>query len=155
MNNQKSLSEVIRSVIQNIFIYFKTKGKTFLVGWGILALGLGFLEVNYWVWIALLIMFFDLIPMVGSGLIMIPWSIIVMIDGNVTRGFLLLGLYILRQIVENVLENVWVGKAMQMPIWIPFVVTIGCSIAFGPLGILVAAIAIPVLGTLINFNRRV
>lgn len=148
MNQNTSLIQLIADIIHHIFIYLKTKGKIFLVGWGLLSLGFSAMGVEYWLWISLLIMLFDLIPMVGSGLIMIPWSIIVMIDGNLTRGLLILGLYILLQIMENILENIWVGKAMNLPIWVPFVVTIGASIIFGPIGILVAALVIPALAAL-------
>ena len=52
--------------------------------------------------IAFLITIFDILPVLGTGGIVIPWAIFLFIDGQVTLGFGLLMLYVIVTIVRNV-----------------------------------------------------
>lgn len=147
-NNQVELQNFATNVYHNIKIYLKTKGKLFIVGWLFLSIALGLLEITGWVWIALAIMFIDLLPVIGSGMVFVPWALIEMFTGDMQRGWILLGIYVALIILEQVAETIWMGKSMQMPFWIPLAITLTCSLALGPMGILLAALLIPVASTL-------
>mgnify|MGYP003312483035 CR=1 FL=1 len=55
---------------------------------------------NYYAFIiALLISIFDILPVLGTGGIMIPWAIISLIMGNIKMGILLAIVYIVRRIL--------------------------------------------------------
>lgn len=69
-----------------------------------LLVGFAILRVDYALLLALLIAFVDLLPVFGVGTVMIPWAIVVFIQGNYGLGLGLVILYgvvlILRQIIE-------------------------------------------------------
>ena len=69
-----------------------------------LLVGFAILGVDYALLLALVIAFVDLLPILGVGTVMIPWAVVVLIQGNYGLGLGLVILYgvvmLLRQIVE-------------------------------------------------------
>lgn len=60
--------------------------------------------------IGILIAVFDAFPIVGSGMILLPWAIITMITGQLWRGLALAALYATVVIARQVIEPKIVGK---------------------------------------------
>ena len=69
-----------------------------------LAIGLSVLRIRYSFLIALGIALIDIVPILGSGTVIIPWAVVMLMSENSSLGFGLLILYgvitILRQIIE-------------------------------------------------------
>ena len=74
-----------------------------------LSIGLAVLQVPNAVLIALCIAVFDILPVLGTGGIMIPWGIICLILGKWVLGFGLLALYVIITVIRNVIEPKIVG----------------------------------------------
>ena len=74
-----------------------------------LSIGLSVLRVPNAVLIALCIAVFDILPVLGTGGIMIPWGIICLILGKWVLGFGLLALYVIITVVRNIIEPKIVG----------------------------------------------
>lgn len=82
--------------------------RAYLVLWGLtvveLFIGFAILRLDYAFLLALIIAFVDLLPVFGVGTVMIPWAVVVFIQGNYGLGLGLVILYgvvlILRQIIE-------------------------------------------------------
>ena len=74
-----------------------------------LSIGLAVLQVPNAVLIALCIAVFDILPVLGTGGIMIPWGIICLILGKWLLGFGLLALYVIITVIRNVIEPKIVG----------------------------------------------
>lgn len=62
------------------------------------------MEVEYPILIALLIGFVDALPILGAGSIMIPWSIILLLNKNNSLAFSIFGLYIFTLVEKQFLE---------------------------------------------------
>lgn len=71
--------------------------------------GLYLLRVPHAVVLAAVIAIVDLMPVLGTGSVMIPWAVIELITGNLYLGVCLLVLYAIIAIVRNILEPKIVG----------------------------------------------
>ncbi len=91
-----------------------------------LTAGLLILRVKYAPVIALIIAVVDLLPVLGSGTVLIPWGIICIAFGDTAKGFLLLILYIVIIIARNFLEPKIIGRQIGInPIFTLFAMFAG------------------------------
>lgn len=98
--------------------------------------------------IALGIGFVDLLPILGSGTVMLPWGIILIIMGDVTLGVGVLGLLVLITLVRQFLEPKIVSNNLGIhPLYTLVAMYIGFKVS-GVLGLLIGPI---VLIIIINF----
>ena len=79
-----------------------------------LSIGLSILHVENSILIAFLISIFDILPVLGTGGIMIPWTIITAIQGNIPMAIALLVLYLIITIIRNILEPKIVGSQIGL-----------------------------------------
>ena len=79
-----------------------------------LFLGLSLFGVEYALLIALCIAVFDILPVLGTGGIMIPWAVITAILGDYPMALKLFGLYIFITIVRNIIEPKIVGSQIGL-----------------------------------------
>lgn len=98
------------TLLKCIGSYVVILGITFLE----LSIGLSLLHINNALWLALLIAFVDILPVLGTGSVLIPWGIIELIAENYITGFGLLVLYIVITIIRNTIEPKLVGKQMGL-----------------------------------------
>jgi len=61
---------------------------------------------------AFLIALVDAIPMLGTGTVLVPWSLLCFLQGNPVRGVGLLGLYVTAMLVRSALEPRVVGRQL-------------------------------------------
>ncbi len=79
-----------------------------------LAVGLTILGIPYSVLIALAISVFDVLPVLGTGGVMIPWVVINVILGNYALALGLLVLYLIITVIRNIIEPKIVGKQIGL-----------------------------------------
>lgn len=79
-----------------------------------LSAGLILLKVNYAVLLAAMISLVDILPVLGTGTILIPWGIIAMIMGKTTFGAGILAVYLVITIIRNILEPRIIGKRIGL-----------------------------------------
>lgn len=74
-----------------------------------LLLGFWILKIRYAPLLALIVALIDLLPVLGTGTVLIPWGIILIATNNSFTGFGLLIIYIITVIVRNFLEPKIIG----------------------------------------------
>ena len=79
-----------------------------------LSVGLTVIGVKNPVPIAFLISIFDILPVLGTGGIMIPWIILEALTRNFTLSFALLAVYLFVTVVRNILEPKIVGTQIGL-----------------------------------------
>ena len=100
------------------------------------AIGLTILGVEYSVLIALAIAVFDILPVVGSGTIMLPWAVVSLITGDMKRGVGLLILYVIITIIRQIIEPRIVGDHVGLhPLLTLVCMFVGLRV-FGGMGLL-------------------
>lgn len=101
--------------------------------------------------IAVLIGIFDAFPIVGSGMILLPWAVITLISGQIWKGVGLLILWALVVVIREIIEPKIIGEQVGLrPI-----VTLICMYAgtrlFGGIGLFMLPIAASII---VDLNRR-
>ncbi len=79
-----------------------------------LSIGLSLIGVDNAILIALIIAIFDILPVLGTGGIMIPWAILSFLRGNIARGIALLILYVIITVIRNIVEPKIVGSQLGL-----------------------------------------
>ena len=114
-----------------------------------IAVGLLIIGKPHALLIAALIAVFDIFPIVGAGLILLPWTVITFIQGEVLQGVGMAILYVAVIIVRQIMEPRIVGRQVGLP---PLV-TLACMFVgtslFGGVGLF----GLPILAAILtNLN---
>lgn len=94
--------------------YFKAQFKIMGVVFLILAAGLGFMGIGYFVLVAFLISFLDFLPFFGTGTAMIPWAVYQFFMGDYKMTVSLVVLYVITQVVRQLLQPKMVGDSVGL-----------------------------------------
>lgn len=147
----KSVTERMGMVMDNLKYavggYFKAQFKIMGVVFLILAAGLGFLDVHYFLLSAFLIAFLDFLPFFGTGTAMIPWAVYTIFMGDYKRAVALLIIYAITQIVRQLIQPKLVGDSVGLN---PLVTLLLLYIGYRMGGIIWMILAVPVGMVIIN-----
>lgn len=94
---------------------------------------IGVFENPYIVIIAFIIALIDIIPVLGTGTVLIPWSVISFITGNIGMGIGLLVIYAVVFVIRQIIEPKLVAGQVGLP---PVVTIIAMYVGSKTLGIL-------------------
>ena len=120
-----TIGKMLRSYVLIMFITFVEQ-----------AVGLTILGVEYSLLIAMAIAVFDILPVVGSGTIMLPWAAVSLATGDIKRGLGLLVLYVIITIIRQIIEPRIVGDHVGLhPLLTLMCMFVGLRV-FGGLGLL-------------------
>ncbi len=127
----------------------KQYGKSYLIIMTItfleLSLGLSIIGVKNALIISFIIAIFDILPVFGTGGIVIPWAIFVLIDGKISFGVSLLILYVAITVVRNIIEPRIVGNQVGLhPVLTLLSMYVGTRV-LGVLGLFLAPISLAIL----------
>lgn len=107
----------------------KLSGITFSVA----AAGLLLLQVRYAILWAALIAVVDVFPVLGTGTVLLPWSLVSFLQGDHLLAFGLLGLYAAAAVTRSVLEPRLVGRQLGID---PLVTLLALYVGFKLFGLL-------------------
>lgn len=114
-----------------------------------LAVGLALLRCRRWLFFAALTALVDLLPLVGSGLVLLPWAAIRLLLGDQLQGLGLILIWLCVWITRTVLEPKLIGRQLQLPSAISFFAAILGAKLWGLKGLILfpvlAAVAISLL----------
>ncbi len=146
---QRALVHEVRSNVTSIlFQYVKSYSLIMFITFCELSLGLSVLRVNNAIPIALLIAIFDILPVLGTGGIMIPWMIIRFINGDYRIAVGLLVVYLLITVIRNIIEPKIVGKRVGLPPLVTLMAMFVGTALFGFVGLFGLPIALAILNSL-------
>lgn len=103
------------------------------------------MEIEYPILMALLVGFVDVLPILGAGSIMIPWSIILFLNNNYSLGLSIIGLYIFTLVTKQLIEPKLVSKHISIhPIFTLISMYTGFKI-LGIIGLIIGPIILIIL----------
>jgi predicted PurR-regulated permease PerM len=97
----------------------------------------------------------SLVPIVGSGLVWIPWGVYLLLAGQTTRAIILMaiGMLVIGS-VDNVLKPIIIKGRTDMHPLLVFFSVLGGLDAFGFLGILLGPLIVALFISFLNFYRH-
>lgn len=119
-----------------ILQFLRAYSLIFLITAAELMLGLFCAGVErFWLY-ALIIAAFDILPVVGSGMVMLPWSVITLLRGNYQQGIILFVVYLVVVLARQFIEPKIVGEKVGLhPLITLIAMYIGTKL-FGGIGLL-------------------
>lgn len=137
--------QVFLHTIQNIKLYVGAEAKLLLLTVIIYGVAFWALDIQL-AWImAIGISLVALLPVIGAGIVFIPWILIEWLQGDTQVGWWLFAIYLGVELLTEILQPLLIGKDLKLPFWLPIVVTLMCTIAFNLFGVMVAGIVIPLI----------
>lgn len=106
----KFLRRLKSTAFQWLLAQLKLTGVTLLI----LTLGLILLNIPYAPLWALAITLLDALPLLGTGIVLIPWSIISFLSADTPRALGLLAIYITAMLTRSTLEPRFIGKQLGL-----------------------------------------
>ena len=94
---------------------------------------IGVFDSPYIIFISIAIAFIDIIPVLGTGTVLIPWSVISFITGNIGMGIGVLVLYVIILVIRQIIEPKLVAGQVGLP---PIATIIAMYVGSKTLGVL-------------------
>ena len=106
----KILARLRRGIGGWVGAQFRLAGVTL----GILMAGLLFLRVPHGILLAFAISLVDAFPVLGTGTVLLPWALILWLQGDSARAVGVLGIYAIISVTRSVLEPKLVGRQLGL-----------------------------------------
>ncbi len=137
------------SIGQTAAIYLKAYALILFITFCELFIGISLLRIEYAFIIACLIAVIDILPVLGVGTVLIPWSVVSFIMSDTRRGIGLLVLYLVITLVRQLVEPRVLGRRLGLhPLLTLFAMYAGFSL-FGFIGMILApAVALIIKATI-------
>ncbi|WP_312494524.1 sporulation integral membrane protein YtvI [Anaerosporobacter sp.] len=130
--------------------YLKAQFKIMLIITIILFVGFEVINVGYAILLAIGIAFLDFLPFFGTGAVLWPWAVVELVSGNYFRMVVLLIIYLICQIVRQILQPKLVGDSIGIS---PLETLIFMYVGYKVKGLLGIIIGIPIGMILVNFYK--
>ncbi|WP_349670689.1 sporulation integral membrane protein YtvI [Lacrimispora sp.] len=108
------LWQIKEFMVDTLFVYIRSYALIMAITFVELSIGLTMIRVSNAILIALAISVFDILPVLGTGGIMLPWMMIAAIQGNGPLAMGLLLVYLVITVIRNILEPKIVGSQIGL-----------------------------------------
>jgi sporulation integral membrane protein YtvI len=108
-------------------------------------LGLSIIGVPYAFIIALMIAIVDILPVLGTGTIYVPWAIFSLLNGNYVLGFSLLGLWVFIFVVRYIIEPKVYGYQLGIHPLLALIAVFAGLKLFGVVGLILGPATVVIL----------
>lgn len=142
--------QVKQYVVGTLFVCIRSYALIMSITFAELFLGFTLFRIDFALLLALCIAVFDILPVLGTGGIMIPWAVITAILGDYPMALKLIGLYIFITIVRNIIEPKIVGSQIGLHPVVTLVSMFAGVQLFGAVGLFGFPIG---LSLLMHLNR--
>ena len=146
----KMILEIKNYIFGTVFVCIKSYAIIMSITFIELMAGLSILGVKNAVIIAFLTSILDILPVLGTGAVVIPWGIISLVAGNLKMGIGLLILYVIITVIRNIIEPKIVGKELGLH---PIITLVSMFVGVNLAGI-IGLFGFPILISLILYLNR-
>ena len=118
----RQLSERWRTLLHNariqlgrtLWSYLRSYAMILVITFVEIFAGLSIIGIDNAAGIAVAVAIFDILPVVGSGLVLLPWTIYTLISGNLSTGIGLAVLYVVVIVVRQIMEPKIIGDRVGL-----------------------------------------
>ena len=143
---------LVREIARNLGItlksYIRSYALILFITFCELSVGFLIIGIDNPFGIAAPIAMFDILPVVGTGTVLIPWTVIALIMGNYGRCLSIFALYLTVTIIRNIIEPKIVGNKVGLHPIVTLLAMVVGTYVFGPIGLLGLPIALAIIVSL-------
>ncbi|MCD7863033.1 MAG: AI-2E family transporter [Lachnospiraceae bacterium] len=143
-NLRHSVEAIKNSIAHSIGGYFKAQLQIEVWIYLLLFVCLGIMQVSYFPLAAFGIAILDMLPVFGTTIILAPWALICLLNGNILKAIGLIALTIGAQFVRQLIQPKYVGESLGMPP-IPTLFLLYAGYRLGGVGGMIIAVPLGIL----------
>ena len=143
----------LHSMKTAIFGWLKAQVRLSGVTWGVLTVGFLLLKIRCAPLWALGISLVDAFPILGTGAVLVPWSLVSFLQGDPGRAFALLGLYAAVTVIRTTLEPKLIGSQLGLDPLVTLVALYGGYRLWGLMGMILTPL-LAVAGVQLMESRK-
>lgn len=147
-----ALTLELKKLIQ---VYFKIELIIMLINAGICIAGLLLIHNPYAVVIGILIGLVDALPFFGTGTVLIPWAVILLLFRNYYAGVVLLSVYVMTYFVREIMESKCMGDRLGIAPFTMLMVIFTGIMVYGILGFILGPLSYCMMKALIRYFASV
>ena len=110
----RSALESARRMRKVLGRWLLAQGKLISITFAIVAAGLTLLRIPSGMLWAVLVALVDALPILGTGTVLVPWSVVCFLQGDTPRALGILGIYITAALTRSMLEPKLLGKHLGL-----------------------------------------
>ena len=110
----KKILSSLSGVKTAVFGWLAAQAKLMAITWCVLLLGFVLLRISHAPLLASLVALVDAFPVLGTGTVLLPWSLICFLRGDMARAIGLLGCYAVIALSRSILEPKLVGSHLGL-----------------------------------------
>lgn len=149
----ESIGKIKNTIIFIIKKYIFSYSIILLITYITLLTGFLLLRIEHAPVLALFVALLDILPVIGVGTVLIPWSIFEFISQNSFLGTCLLILFVINAVIRQFAEPKIVGKSLDLhPIITLMMIYVGYAL-FGILGMLLLPVILVSIGALLKSDN--
>lgn len=148
------LKEFLRKTGIGLKEFLKASIISAAISFIVLLIGLKIGDVPYYGLVAIFIAIIDLLPVLGSGIILIPWSIITYFMGNPHLALILIIVFVITFLIKQLLLPLLLGKSIGLKPLYTIIITLICMIVMTPaIGAIVGSVMSIIIAVIIDMNK--
>lgn len=146
----KNLTSFKNGILKTALSYLRSYVILMLMTFVLILVGLLILRAEYAALLAVIIALLDILPVIGVGTVLVPWSILSFLMGQSAKGFGLLLLLAAHEIMRQIAEPRILGKSLGVHPLITLILLYAGYSLFGLAGLIFVPCAGVLLGALFN-----
>ena len=150
--NKERIVTALKELGKTALGFGKAQAILFCVNFVVVTIGMIIVGLGWWSpLVAVAVSFLDLLPVIGSGIVFVPWAIIALIAKNPHMAIAVGATYIAMVVLRMILDPIITGKSVGLSPWITLAASVGGLILFGGAGMILG----PVIAAVANVLYRV
>lgn len=138
-----------------INVYFKIQLVIMLLNALVCIIGLSIMKNPYAVVIGILIGIIDALPFFGTGTVLLPWALVLLVFRNFLSAAVILSVYVITYFVREIMESKCMGDRMGIaPFTMLMVIFVGI-VLYGIFGFILGPVSYCIMKALIRYLRSV
>lgn len=142
----KAVSDSLYRLIQ---VYFKIEALILVINSILCIIALLIIKNPYAVVLGILIGIVDMLPVFGTGTVLLPWALFELVNKNVTSAAVLVSAYVVTYFVREIMESKCLGDKMGIPPFVMLMVIFLGIMIYGIMGFILGPVSYCIMKALI------
>lgn len=148
------LKEFLRKTGIGLKEFLKASIISAAISFIVMLIGLKIGDVPYYGLVAIFIAIVDLLPVLGSGIILIPWSVITYFMDNAHLALILILVFIVTFLIKQLLLPLLLGKSIGLKPLYTIIITLISMIVLTPaIGAIVGSVISIIIAVIIDMKK--
>lgn len=143
------IKAVSDSLYRLIHVYFKIEALILVINSILCIIALLIIKNPYAVVLGILIGIVDMLPVFGTGTVLLPWALFELVNKNVTSAAVLVSAYVMTYFVREIMESKCLGDKTGIPPFVMLMVIFLGIMIYGIMGFILGPVSYCIMKALI------